>query len=91
MRAGEGLLGLSTAFFYAGADSVCASLWSVPSHFTRQLVMEFFRNLKDGKLDKAESLRQAQLTVMRSGIDSEGKSADYSAPFYWSAFVLVGE
>jgi len=45
MRGGEGLVGLSSAFFYAGAESVCASLWQVPSGPTGQLVLEFFPDL----------------------------------------------
>lgn len=91
MCGGEGLVGLSAAFFYAGAESVCASLWSARSAATTQLVTEFFKPLKEGKADKAEALRQAQLTVMHSGRDLDGQSTDYSAPFYWAAFVLVGE
>ena len=97
MRSGEGLVGLSTAFFYAGAESVCASLWQVPTTRTGQLgptgqlVTEFFKNLKEGNLDKAEALRQAQLAVMRQGVYPEDKSISYSDPFCWAAFVLMGE
>ena len=91
MRGGEGLVGLSGAFFVAGAESISASLWNVPTGPTCQLVTEFFKHLKEGKLDRAEALRQAQLTVMRSGRTADGKSADYSSPFCWAAFVLVGE
>ena len=97
MRGGEGLVGLSSAFFYAGAESVCASLWQVPTTQTRQLgptgqlVTEFFKNLKEGKLDRAEALRQAQLTVMRQGGYPEDRSISYSDPFCWAAFVLTGE
>lgn len=91
MRGGEGLVGLSASFFIAGAESVCATLWQVPSGPTTQLTAEFFRHLKEGKLDRAEALRQAQLTVMRSGQSPDGKSSDYSSPFCWAAFVLMGE
>jgi len=91
LRGGEGLVGLSAAFFYAGAESVCASLWQVPSGPTSQLVPEFFKQLQDGKMDKAEALRQAQLKVLRQGQALDGKSADYSSPFCWAAFVLMGE
>ncbi len=42
-------------------------------------------------MDQAEALRQAQLTVMRSGQRADGKSDDYSSPFCWAAFVLIGE
>jgi CHAT domain-containing protein len=91
LRGGEGLVGLSTAFFYAGAESVCASLWQVPSGPTSQLVPELFKQLKEGKVDRAEALRQAQLAVMRQGQGRDGKSTDYSSPFCWAAFVMMGE
>jgi hypothetical protein len=67
LRGGEGLVGLSTAFFVAGAESVCASMWQVPGGPTGQLVTEFFKHLREDKVDKAEALRQAQLAVMRQG------------------------
>ena len=91
MHGGEGLVGLSASFFVAGAESVCASLWQVPSGPTTQLSTEFFRHLKEGKLDRAEALRQAQLTVLRHGRSLDGAPADYSSPFCWAAFVLMGE
>jgi len=90
MRSGEGLVGLSSAFFYAGAESVCASLWQVPSEPTGQLVMEFFKQLREGT-DKTEALRQAQLVVMRQGVYPKDRSISYSDPFCWAAFVLTGE
>ncbi|MCL4217211.1 MAG: CHAT domain-containing protein [Candidatus Hydrogenedentes bacterium] len=91
LRGGEGLVGLSAAFFYAGAESVCASLWQVPSGPTTQLVPEFFKHLEDGSVDRAEALRQAQLTVLREGRSLGGEPTDYSPPFCWAAFVLIGE
>jgi hypothetical protein len=91
LRGGEGLVGLSAAFFYAGSESVCASLWQVPSGPTSQLVPELFKQLKEGKVDRAEALRQAQLQVLRQGQSADGKPADYSTPFCWAAFVLMGE
>jgi CHAT domain-containing protein len=91
LRGGEGLVGLSAAFFYAGAESTCASLWQVPSGPTSQVVTEFFKHLQEGKVSRAEALRQAQLTVLRQGRTPDGKPADYSTPFCWAAFVLMGE
>jgi tetratricopeptide (TPR) repeat protein/CHAT domain-containing protein len=83
MQGGEGLVGLSASFFYAGAESICASLWSVPSDSTMQLVVNLFKLMKEGKMTKAESLRQSQLNVM--------KTEGYSDPWSWAAFVLIGE
>lgn len=91
LRAGEGFVGLSTAFFYAGSESVCASLWQVPSGPTKQLMSDLFRRLKEGKVGRAVALQKAQLRLLLDGKNSEGKPVDYSAPFCWSAFVLMGE
>lgn len=91
LRSGEGLVGLSAAFFVAGAESVCATLWQVPSGPASQLGPEFFRRLEESKLDRSEALRQAQLHVLRQGQDPDGKTKDYSDPFCWAAFVLYGE
>lgn len=91
LRGGEGLVGLSGAFFVAGAESISASLWDVPSGPTGQLVTEFFKQLQAGAVDRAQALRLAQLTVMRHGQSMDGKPADYCSPFCWAAFVLLGE
>jgi CHAT domain-containing protein len=55
------------------------------------LVPELFNALKAGKVDRAEALRQAQLQVLRQGRGPDGRPADYSTPFCWAAFVLIGE
>jgi len=90
-RKGEGLVGLSEAFLIAGTESVCGSLWSVPSGPTCQLVTEFFKEMKFGKYNKAEALRRAQLKVINEGTNPIGNSTNYSSPFCWAAFILMGE
>ena len=62
---GEGLLGLQRAFQVAGAHSLISSLWKVDDRATQALMVEFYRNLWDRKLGKAEALRQAQLKMLR--------------------------
>ena len=62
---GEGLLGLQRAFQSAGARTVVASLWKVDDDATRALMVEFYRNRWERRLSKLESLRQAQLKMMR--------------------------
>jgi CHAT domain-containing protein len=79
---GEGLLGLTRAFQYAGARSVLASLWSVGDESTARLMERFYRYLGSGET-KDRALRAAQLDLIRS--------ADASAPFHWAAFQLVGD
>lgn len=79
---GEGLIGLTRAFQYAGARSVLASLWSVDDFRTMQLMEKFYAGLKAGN-SKDKALRQAQVSMIHT------KSA--SSPFYWAAFSLSGD
>ncbi|MBI4910611.1 MAG: CHAT domain-containing protein [Acidobacteria bacterium] len=79
--AGEGMTGLSWAFFVAGAPSVVASQWKVAELSTNELMLEFHRSLQEGK-SKAEALRGAALRLM--------KDKRYRHPFYWAPFVLIG-
>ncbi|HEY2933255.1 MAG TPA: tetratricopeptide repeat protein [Acidobacteriota bacterium] len=80
---GEGLLGLTRAFLYAGAQSVMVSLWKVSDRSTAELMASFYRHLQEKGMTKAEALRKAQLNLINQG--------RYAAPFYWAPFVLVGE
>jgi CHAT domain-containing protein/Tfp pilus assembly protein PilF len=79
--AGEGVVGLSRAFMYAGTDSVLVSLWSVSDESTYKLMIKFFAGLKQGK-DKLTALQEAKYYLRTSGYDN---------PFYWAPFILVGE
>ena len=80
---GEGMVGLSRAFFYAGASSVIASLWSVNDRSTALLMTHFHENLKNG-IDKRSALKEAKLTLLAEG----GRLAH---PYYWAPFVLTGD
>ncbi len=81
---GEALSGLADAFFYAGARSVLASHWQVPSVETVRLMTELFRRLGPAMHNGvAESLRQSELALI-------GQSAT-AHPFYWAAFTLIGD
>jgi CHAT domain-containing protein len=62
---GEGVLGLQRAFQLAGADAVVVTLWAVDDGATQRLMGEFYRNLWDRKMSKAEALRAAQLRLLR--------------------------
>lgn len=81
--AGEGMVGLSWAMFMAGVPSIVVSQWKVESAGTRDLMVNFHRGLMTSGFKKSEALRQASLKVM--------KNPETSHPFYWGAFVLVGE
>jgi len=82
MRAGEGMLGLSRAFFSAGVPTVVASLWSVEDNATRKLMERFHALLRDGRRP-ADALRGAQLHLLHD--------TPYKNPFYWAPFVLIGD
>jgi len=87
---GEGLIGLTRAFMYAGAPSVVVSLWSVDES-TAELMTYFYQNLKDGMM-KAEALRQAKLKMLSSrGKFTTEKEFSFAQPYLWAPFVLVGE
>ena len=81
---GEGILGLTRAFFYAGARNVTVSLWNVNDSSTSALMKAFYENLNRG-LSESAALRQAKLSLLR------GKETAWRHPYYWAAFVLVGE
>jgi CHAT domain-containing protein len=83
-KRGEGVMGLTRAFLYAGAPTVGVSLWSVADKSTAELMTEFYKRLFASETASASaSLREAQLAMIN------GKK--YSAPFYWAPFVLVGD
>jgi CHAT domain-containing protein/uncharacterized protein HemY len=80
---GEGLIGLTRGFMYAGARRVVASLWRVDDAATAELVKRFYHAmLKDGKPPSA-ALRTAQLEMSRRKL--------WNSPFFWAGFVLQGE
>jgi CHAT domain-containing protein len=79
---GEGILGLSSGFLFAGSRVVLASLWKVADRPTEELMVAFYRRLAAGRA-ACEALREAKLAwLARAG------RAD---PFPWAAFVLVGD
>lgn len=79
---GEGIMGISRAFMYAGASSLVVSLWPVGDSSTSRLMTSFYHNLWQGKT-KADSLRQAKLEMIRDPALRD--------PFYWAPFILIGD
>jgi CHAT domain-containing protein/tetratricopeptide (TPR) repeat protein len=80
---GEGMIGLTRGFIYAGAPRVMVSLWDVPDRETAHLMQSFYRNLLKQKLSVAAALRQAQVEMW-------GRARS-DAPFFWAAFNLQGD
>jgi tetratricopeptide (TPR) repeat protein len=78
---GDGVIGLSRAFLSAGVPSIIVSLWAVNDASTAFLMTQFYRHWQEGKMDKAQALRQAMLNTMKQ----------YPKPGNWAAFTLIGE
>ena len=77
----EGVSGLPLSFITAGVPSVVVSQWSVPDTPTAELMVEFYRHWQDRRLDKAQALRQAMLTIKQI----------YPDPKNWAGFMLTGD
>ena len=81
---GEGLIGLTRGFMYAGAPRVMASLWKVDDRATSELMKQFYQGmLGQAKRTPAAALRAAQIELW--------KSKAWSDPYYWAAFTMQGE
>jgi CHAT domain-containing protein/lipoprotein NlpI len=80
---GEGMVGLSRSFFYAGARSLLVSLWSVNDQSTAEIMESFYRRLHAGS-GTASALREAKRALLRS------ERPAYRFPYYWAPFVLLG-
>jgi len=78
----EGAIGIARTFLALGAPLVVASQWKVDSEPTTDLMIAFHRNRKTNHITSAESLREAQLEVLRNG--------QTQSPYYWAAFSLFG-
>ena len=79
---GEGLIGLTRGFLYAGASGVTASLWKVDDEATAELMGHFYAGMFQRGLTPAAALREAQLALW--------KEKRWRSPYYWAAFVIQG-
>ncbi len=81
---GEGIVGLSRALQYAGANNIIVSLWQVADASTSQMMIDFYKyNLHNDHHGYNTALRQAKLGLLNS--------EDYNDPYYWAPFILVGK
>jgi CHAT domain-containing protein len=80
---GEGIVGLTRGFMYAGAPRVVASLWRVEDRATAQLMQRFYARMLGDGLAPAAALRAAQVSMLREN--------RWQSPYYWAAFTLQGE
>jgi CHAT domain-containing protein/Tfp pilus assembly protein PilF len=79
---GEGVTGISRAFFCAGTPSVLVSLWDVSDRSTADFMASFYRNMEVKNMNKSAALREARLQMIAS--------KKFSHPYYWAPFVLIG-
>ena len=87
VMAGEGVYGLRRAFTQAGARGLVMSMWSVPDRETKELMVDFYRNLESGGLNRAQALRKSALAQMDRVKERYGSAN----PFFWGAFVYLGQ
>jgi CHAT domain-containing protein len=80
---GEGLVGLTRGFMYAGAPRVLVSLWSVNDRGTSELMSRFYKKMLQEGLHPAAALRAAQIEMLQN--------SQWKEPYYWAAFTLQGE
>ena len=79
---GEGMVGLTRAFFYAGSRAVLAALWNVNDRFSAEFTERFYREIRAGR-SSDDALRRAKLAFIAH--------PQFSHPFYWSSLVLSGD
>lgn len=80
---GEGMIGLTRGFMYAGASHVMGTLWKVEDFATSKFMKAFYTALEQNGMQAAQALRHAQLALW--------KEKHWSAPYYWAAFTLQGD
>ena len=80
---GEGLIGLTRGFMYAGTTRVMVSLWNVNDRSTAELMTRFYRGLLKEELRPPAALRAAQVSMWGE--------REWEAPFHWAGFVIQGE
>lgn len=88
MIKGEGTMGLTRAFMYAGTPAVTITLWSVESSATKELNVGWFKRMQQ-KQPLAESLRQAKLAILR--LETKEKREYYRYPYAWASIMMFGD
>jgi len=81
--AGEGLIGLTRAFVYAGAARVVATYWKVDDDATADLIGYFYEQMLVNRKSPAAALRESQISMWRQ--------RRWHLPYYWAAFAIQGE
>lgn len=80
---GEGLIGLTRGFMYAGAKRVVASLWKVDDAATAEFMKRFYQNLLQKKLSSVAALKQTKMEMKQI--------PRFRSPYFWAGFTLQGD
>lgn len=80
---GEGLIGLSRGFLYAGSKRIVASLRKVDDAETAEFMKRFYKNHLQNKMHASKALQQTKIEMK--------KTRRYQSPYYWIAFTLLGD
>jgi CHAT domain-containing protein len=81
LETGEGILGLTGGFLFAGSRAVLVSLWNIDDRSTAVFMSNLYRHLANGE-SSSRALQKAKVEMIRSR---------FSHPFYWAAFSLIGD
>jgi CHAT domain-containing protein len=84
IRNGEGIMSIARAFAYAGCQSLISSLWKVPDHATKNIMVNFYTHLEDDK-KKDQALQQAKLQYLQE------TTIPHAHPLYWAGFIAIGD
>lgn len=81
---GEGIIGLTRAFLYAGTKNILVSLWTVSDVATAEFMIDFYKNLQSqNQTSLSQTLRTSKLKML--------ENEEFALPYYWAAFILIGE
>ena len=81
---GEGIMGLTRAFMYAGTPAIAVTLWPVETFSAKELNIGIFEHLREGQ-SPARALRAIKVRML------QGEKGDYTYPYFWAPFVLFGD
>jgi len=85
VRRGDELMGLSSAFLYAGIPALIVSLWSVNDESTSDLMVRFYRHLREAAAGEAGGTAHALQAAMLE------TRQDFPHPYHWAPFILLGD
>ncbi|MDO8970542.1 MAG: CHAT domain-containing protein, partial [Saprospiraceae bacterium] len=87
LRRGEGIISMARAFSHAGAKSIVTTLWDVDDVASKDLLVDFYQQLQQGKTKDA-ALQQAKIDFLTK---NRGDGGAMMHPFFWAGFIAIGD